>query len=122
MLDLIARIVGPADALDDAAVDAASLRKTLLLSDQVASVEFGGKPHESGAKGLTVDILALVVSFTGGLPAVVTLIEKWRRTRRVGRIVLEIDGDVLELSDASQQEQRHLINAWLARRDQPLHD
>jgi hypothetical protein len=92
------------------------LRELLTLCDDVASLERIPTPQSPGAKGVGAEIAGLVVGITGGLPGVLALVERWRTRGGVGLVRLEIDGDVLELSDVDEVTYRRLVDAWLDRR------
>jgi hypothetical protein len=107
-----------ADAVEVAEL-AGSLRAELLETD-VEAVELARHgPAPAGAKA--VDALAvgmLVVQLSQAAPAlhaVVAAVRDWLSRRRVRSVKVELDGDVLELSQASGDEQRRLVDAWIAR-------
>lgn len=94
--------------------------QTDLLELDVDAVEAasGGAPPD-GAKG--VELLAvggLVVRFARNatvLRSVVDATIAWVRRQSVRSVKLSLDGDTLELTGASKEEQRQLIELWVAR-------
>jgi membrane-associated two-gene conflict system component 1 (EACC1) len=68
-----------------------------------------------GAKGSAFDWAQLVVTLAGSLPPVVTAVRAWLGHHAGVSIALEIDGDRIELSDASPSERRALFDAWMTR-------
>jgi hypothetical protein len=68
-----------------------------------------------GAKGSAFDWAELVVTLAGSLPPFVAAIRAWLGRHPGAAISLEIDGDRLELSDASVSERRELIETWMQR-------
>ena len=98
-----------------------SLRQELLQLDveDVTSLRAGAPPP--GARGLDVaavgSLLVGLGSSADGLRAVISAISGWL-TRGWGAhrsVRLEIDGDVLELSEASATDQDRLIGLFIAR-------
>ncbi len=74
----------------------------------------GTRAGESAAAGV---LLVALLGGSGALPMVVEGVRAWL-ARAGGRSVkLSADGDVLELSGISSQQQERLIEAWLARHD-----
>jgi hypothetical protein len=95
------------------------LRRELLELD-VDSVELAraGEPP-SGTRA--VDFVALgtlmvTVANSGLLGAVVSAVRSWLGGGSQRSIKLELDGDVLELTGVSSEEQHRLAEAWLRRR------
>lgn len=68
----------------------------------------------------TEALIAVAIAVSTALPALFVVLRNWLFGRRVqrGRTVrLEIDGDTLELSGISSEEQAKLLDAWLKRQD-----
>ncbi len=90
-----------------------------LRDQDVGSVELarsGDAPP--GAKGDAVEwgtLLVGVVS-SGALTAVLTTANSWVGRQRRGRVRVKIGEDELVLSGMPSEEQRRLIDHWLARR------
>ncbi len=111
---------------DDERVDTLTrqLRTELLGLDvrDVRSVPAGTEPPP-GSRGFdvaTVGQLAVAIVGTQGLAGLVSAVLGWLgRGHEAPRTVrLEIEGDVLELSGASSQEQDRLVEMFLSRHDQ----
>ncbi len=88
----------------------------------VRSVPAGSEPPP-GSRGFdvaTVGQLAVAIVGTQGLAGLVSAVLGWLgRGHEAPRTVrLEIEGDVLELSGASSQEQDRLVEMFLSRHDQ----
>jgi hypothetical protein len=97
------------------------LRRQLLELD-VETVELVRSTDvPEGAKPLdAVSIGALVVTAGPGLlKTVVGLVGKWLARRPVRGARLTIDGDTIELSDATAAEQQQLIAAFVDRHSGP---
>jgi hypothetical protein len=109
-----------ADALELAELTG-QLRRQLLELD-VDTVELARSAEvPEGAKPLdAVSIGALVVTAGPGLlKTVVGLVGKWLARRPVRCAKLTIDGDSIELSDATAAEQQQLIAAFVDRHSRP---
>ncbi len=110
---------GPEHDAEELAELTQRLRDELLELD-VDAVEpaTGGKAPE-GAKGL--ELLAvgeLVVRFAmkaGVLRTVVDATVGWLGRQQARSVTLTLDGDTLELTGASSDEQQRLIELWVAR-------
>jgi hypothetical protein len=98
-----------------------SLRQELLRLDveDVTALRAGAPPP--GARGLDVaavgSLLVALGSSAGGVGAVISAITGWL-SRGLGphrSVRLEIDGDVLELSETSAADQDRLIGLFIAR-------
>ena len=74
---------------------------------------------EPGAKVVDpVSVSALVVALVasgGALTSLVEAVQAWLLRSSARRVVLEIDGDRLELDGVTSQERRLLTAAWLER-------
>ncbi len=110
---------------DDASAEqleaaAGNLREELLglAVDDVRPVP--GGPAPDGARGVdAVSLGTMLVSLPVAQPLLESVIDVVRRwtSRSAGRTVkIELDGDLLELSHASRDQQRKLVEDWLRRR------
>jgi hypothetical protein len=93
------------------------LRRRLLELD-VETVELARSAEvPEGAKPLDAESIgALVVTAAPGLlEAVVALVGQWLTSRPVRSAKLTIDGDSIELSDATAAQQEQLIAAFIDR-------
>ncbi len=99
---------------------------TRYLRDELARLDVdgvragpGGEAPEGSRAFDVVAVGGLLVSIANSqvLRAVVTTVRGWlRRTPEQARTVrLELDGDVLELSGATSQEQERLVELFLSR-------
>jgi hypothetical protein len=110
--------VGDADAEE---IDGlrTGLRRELLDLDveRVERVPAGEPP--AGARAFEVFALgSLVVTLVrnrDALKAVVQTLQRWLARDERRTIRLELDGDTLEVTRASSEEQERLISGWLAR-------
>jgi len=110
--------LGPRAGAEAVAEATLQLRRELLELD-VEGVELAraGEPP-TGTRA--VDLVALgtlmiTVAKTGLLNAVVTASRSWLEGQPQRSIKLELDGDVVELTGVSSEEQRRLADAWLRR-------
>ena len=75
-----------------------------------------------GAKtGMPVSAGELVIALAGAggaLSALIGLLQDWLTRRGQHRIVLEVNGDRLEINGAVRESESRLVEAWLNRRSQ----
>jgi hypothetical protein len=89
--------------------------------DSVERVRQGAAP--AGARA--ADVLALgtllvaMAKPLAALPAVVGVIRTWLAGRGERSVKLEIDGDVLEVTGLTSDDQRRLISSWIDRHSAP---
>ena len=110
------------EGADDERLDALTgyLRKDLLLLD-VDDVQRAAGEAPSGSRAVDVAALGALVVTLGstatGLKDVIATVRGWlSRGGSVRRTVkIEIDGDVLELSEVSAAEQDRLVNLFVDR-------
>jgi hypothetical protein len=110
--------VGPDTDAEEIAEATLQLRRELLDLD-VEAVELprAGEPPP-GTRGMELAALgALVVTVAKSplLVPVVAAVRSWLAGAPDRTIKLELDGDVLELSGLSSDEQRRLTDEWLRR-------
>jgi hypothetical protein len=108
----------------DPQADAAEIEtRTLQLRDELLDLDVDdvrqpsvGRPPE-GAKGGDVVLLGTLVVTAGreAVRVVVQAVGAWLSRNRVRSITVRIDGDTLELSAASKDEQLKLVELFLAR-------
>lgn len=79
--------------------------------------DVSGRPLEQpeGAKGSALDWAQLVVTLAGSLPPLVTAVRAWLGRHPGASITLEVDGDRLTMSDATNRERQELVATWMAR-------
>ena len=103
---------------EEVAEAALNLQRELLEID-VADVRLVRTAEAPlGAKGtdlVALGLLAVTLGKSGLLPAAVSVIRTWLGSHPKGNVRLELDGDVLELTAVSSQEQRRLSDEWLSR-------
>jgi hypothetical protein len=97
------------------------------LRAEVAEQEFTVVPDPAapaapgGAKAadpVTVGSLVIALAASGGvLTSLVGLLQAWLLRSSARTLVVEIDGDRLELTGATSQERRRLTDAWLSRHE-----
>jgi hypothetical protein len=107
----------PPDGTDESDLDerALQLRQEFLVGLDVDQVSRGRIEVPPQAKGTGIEWAELVVAFTGGLPGLVALLGSWLSRHKGYSVVMEIDGDRLEVDRVSSDEQRRLVQAWLDR-------
>jgi hypothetical protein len=84
--------------------------------------DLAGEPVPGGAKAADpagVDSLLIALAASGGvLTSLIGLLQAWLLRGSARTLVVELDGDRLELSAATSEERRRLTNAWLSRHEQ----
>jgi hypothetical protein len=122
-MQLIVRVDAGADADDREQAELAFLlRHDLDLLDETSVELARGGGREPGAKsGDPVEWGTLVVSAvtSGALSAVVKTAQAWVSRRRGTALSVRIGDDELTLTGASSDEQRRVIEDWLARQTVP---
>jgi len=98
---------------------AAQLRQELLELDVDAVERPSGGSAPPGARGVEVGVLGtlLVAAGKGAIGAVLHTIQAWVARRSSRTVKITLDGDSIELTNASEDEQRRLIESFLARHD-----
>ncbi|MBP5972618.1 hypothetical protein HW132_07715 [Brasilonema sp. CT11] len=97
------------------------LRKRLLELDDVVSADFlGEKKVSKGAKGEPITTTLIVTLFaTGGVvTTLIKAIETWL-TRDRSVTIEEKNGDKLQMTGISSEEQRRIIDAWISCHTKP---
>src|SRR5262249_16775605 len=98
------------------------LRRELLQTD-VERVDLAVTgPPPAGAKavaGVAVGPLLIGAGPPVSLRRVVAAVRSWVEHNRVRAVKMTLDDDVLEVTGISSEDQRRLIDAWLARHDTP---
>lgn len=114
MTDVRVDVAGYPDSDDEERADLAGrLRADLEAVDvEVAHPE---AEAPAGSKGAGLEWAQLVVTLAGTVPAMVAALQGWLGRHHGATVSLEIDGDKLTLADASEADQRRLVETFLAR-------
>jgi Effector Associated Constant Component 1 len=116
-MDVLVRVdAGPGADDADTAQLAQELRTELVAHDLDPVVPHSTAP--AGAKGVGLDVGALLVTLaaSGGLlTTLLGVLQSWLPRHSGSRIVLEIDGDRVELTGATDEERRRALESWLGR-------
>lgn len=96
----------------------AQLRQELLELDVDAVDLARSGPAPAGTKA--VDVLAiggliLTLAKSSALAHVVGAVQSWLHRDRRRQVEIQIGGDVLKLTAATDEDQRRLVDAWIAR-------
>ncbi|MCQ4045639.1 hypothetical protein ACFOSC_00170 [Streptantibioticus rubrisoli] len=84
------------------------------FDDASTDTETGEAPERSKGLGTATGALLARLASIDVLKPLLEAVRAW--TTRTGRTVeVSIDGDLLKLTGASQEQQEHVIQAWLAR-------
>ncbi|HEX7992907.1 MAG TPA: hypothetical protein VF506_03240 [Streptosporangiaceae bacterium] len=113
------RLASAQDADAEAVAEATRQLRRELLELDVDSVEsLRSEDPPPGSRAVDVSALgALVVTIaqTPMLGEIVETVRSWLSRSRQGTIKMELNGDVLELTGISSDEQRRLTDEWLRR-------
>lgn len=98
---------------------ARSLRAELLELD-VSAVEPAASgsppPGARGVEALALGVLVVrLARSSDALASVARTVRAWLGSRSDRRVRIELDGDVLELTGASDEERERLVSAWIER-------
>ncbi len=87
-----------------------------LAIDRIAASGPARPPGaKSGDAGSVSQLLVTLTASGGVLASLVGLLSDWVGRQRGTRLSVSIDGDRIELASASSDEQRQLVQAFLAR-------
>jgi hypothetical protein len=95
------------------------LREEILELD-IEQVDFvsseGVPPQSKGDPSFTWGTLLLTLAASGGvLTVLINLLKEWLTRHERRRVMLEMNGDKLEVTGVSSEEQQRLIDKWLIR-------
>ena len=112
--------VGPDDDAEQVAEATLRLRRELLdLDIDAVELPSGGEPPP-GTRAVelaALGALAVTLAKSQMLGPVVAAVRAWLAGSPQRSIKLELDGDVLELTGLSSNEQRRLTDEWLRRHE-----
>jgi hypothetical protein len=108
-------ISGYADSDAEERAELARRLESELSELDVEEVVHPADEVPSGAKGDAVQWAQLAVTFAGSLPALIGGIRGFVGRHPGAAVCVEIDGDRLSLGEARTDEQRALVEAWIAR-------
>lgn len=119
-MDVLLRVDAGSGADDaETAELAVRLRDELVAHDLDSVATLADAPP--GAKGIgssDLGSLLVVLAASGGvLTTLVGTLQAWLLRHSGSQIVVEIDGDRLELTGATDDERRRTLDVWLARHD-----
>jgi Effector Associated Constant Component 1 len=96
---------------------ASQLRHELLELDVEAVGVPAGEPAPPGSRGIDAGALGtlLVAAGRGAIGPIVQTVQSWVARRATRSVKLTIENDSLELTNVSPEDQRRLIESFLAR-------
>jgi hypothetical protein len=81
-----------------------------------------GEPP-AGAKAVDPILIGTLVVTLGrsaaDLVSVVRMVQDWVGTRPARTVKLQLDGDTIEITDASSRDKQRMIDAWIERHAEP---
>jgi hypothetical protein len=95
----------------------AQLRDELLELDVDAVARAVGRPAPAGTRGVDAAALGtlMVSAGRGAIGPLVSALHSWVTRRSSRSVKITIDGDSLELTNASRADQERLVESFLAR-------
>jgi hypothetical protein len=115
MTEIRLQVVGFPDSDDEERADLAWRLREEMLDRGVDDVSHPSIPAPAGAKGGAVEWAQLVVTLVGTVPPMIMALQAWLGRHPKAAVTLEIDGDKLTLENASDADQRRLVETFLAR-------
>jgi len=108
-------VAGYPDSDDEERADLAWRLREEMRDRGVDDVSHPSIRPPPGAKGGAVEWAQLVVSLAGTVPPLIMALQGWLGRHPKAAVTLEIDGDTLTLGEATADEQRRLVETFLAR-------
>jgi Effector Associated Constant Component 1 len=115
MTDVHLQIDGYPDSDDEERADLASQLQEELRYHGVDDVAHPEAQAPAGAKGGALELAQLIVTLAGTVPPMIAALQGWLGRHRGAAVTLQIGGDTLKLDNASSEEQRRLVETFLAR-------
>jgi hypothetical protein len=93
------------------------LRDELLELDVDAVAPAAGRPPPTGTRGIDPATLGTLMVSTGrgAIGPLMRTLQSWIARRSSRSVKITIDGDSLELTNASREDQERLVESFLAR-------
>jgi hypothetical protein len=109
--------IEPESGADERELEALTLELERELSDlDVTAVEPAMATAPEGARGDAVALGALLIELgPGALSAIVGVVQAFLGRSSARSVRLKIDGDELELTGLSAEDQRRVIDSWIER-------
>lgn len=118
-MDVLLRVdAGPgADAAERDAL-AGRLRSELVERELDPVVPESAAPAGAKGPGAEAGSLLLALAASGGvLTTLVGLVQAWLLRNSGSTVVVEVDGDRIELTGATDEERRRALEVWLAKHE-----
>lgn len=112
------RLLADGGADERAVADATRQLRRELLDLDVDTVDMPRAEPPAGSRAADAAVLgALIVTISQSqlLPSVLDAVRSWLTAASQRSVKLELNGDVLELTGVSSNDQHRLTDAWLAR-------
>lgn len=118
-MEVLLRLDAGSGADDEDVAGLATLLREELAASELDPVAVPAAAP-AGAKGAGAELgsLLVVLAASGGvLTTLVGTLQAWLLRHADSKVVLEVDGDRLELTGATDDERRRALEHWLARHD-----
>jgi hypothetical protein len=115
MTEVRVHVEGYPDSDDEERADLTTRLRDDMLEQGVEDVSHPETVAPEGAKGGALEWAQLVVGLAGSVGPMLTALRAWLGRHPRAAVTLEIDGDTLTLEEASAEDQRRLVETFLAR-------
>jgi hypothetical protein len=115
MTEVRLHVAGYPDSDTDERADLAWRLREELWDGPVEDVSHPSVDAPEGAKGGALEWAQLLVTLAGTLPPFIMAVQGWLSRHRGAAVTVEIGGDKLTLGEGSEEDQRRLVDAFLAR-------
>jgi hypothetical protein len=115
MTQMRVHVDGYPDSDDEERADLTTRLRDEMLYQGVEDVVHPEAVAPDGAKGGALEWAQLIVGLAGSVGPMIAALRSWIGGHPRAAVTLEIDGDTLTLASASEDEQKKLIESFLAR-------
>jgi hypothetical protein len=115
MSEVRLHVAGYPDSDDEERAELAWRLREEISGGAVDDVSHPSVSAPPGAKGGALEWAQLLVTLAGTLPPFLMAVRGWLDRHRGAAVTVEIGGDTLTLGEGSEEDQRRLVDAFLAR-------
>jgi hypothetical protein len=94
------------------------LRQELLETNVISAETIADRHLPAGSKGISSELSSLLVTLAGSgsiLGTLISTIGNWLGGHKKCNVTVKMNGDEITLIDASEENERALVKAWIAR-------
>jgi hypothetical protein len=115
MTEVLLHVAGYPDSDDDERAELAARLREEIDAQGVGDVAHPSIRPPPGAKGPALEWAQLALDFAGTAGPLITALLAWRGRHPRAAVTLQIGGDSLTLDEAAPEDQRRLVETFLAR-------